>query len=144
MISFDTNILFAALEYSAPGHARAREFLSSYGKDKRVVLCELVLVELYCLLRNPVLGKNPLSAGDAVNAIQKLRHHRVWRTVDYSPDIAQKVWEAASNAGFAYRKIYDTRIALSLRHHGVTEFATRNTADFQGFGFRRVWDPMID
>lgn len=27
-------------------------------------------------------------------------------------------------------------------HHGVTEFATRNTADFGGFGFARVWDPL--
>jgi predicted nucleic acid-binding protein len=34
------------------------------------------------------------------------------------------------------------RLALTLRHHGVTEFATANPRDFQGFGFTRVWNPL--
>jgi uncharacterized protein len=33
-------------------------------------------------------------------------------------------------------------IALTLRHHGVSEFATRNVKDFQSFGFAKVWDPI--
>jgi hypothetical protein len=33
-------------------------------------------------------------------------------------------------------------LAYSLRHHGVTEFATRNLDHFQDFGFSRVWDPL--
>ena len=28
------------------------------------------------------------------------------------------------------------------RHHGVSEFATRNVSDFRDFGFARVWDPL--
>ena len=27
-------------------------------------------------------------------------------------------------------------------NHGVTEFATANVKDFQGFGFTRVWNPL--
>jgi len=143
MISFDTNIVFSALESTEPGHLRARELLNQYADNERVALCELVLMEVYCLLRNPAVAKRPLSAEDAVMAIQRLRHHKTWRTVDYVPDVAQAVWTVASKPGFAFRKIYDTRIALTLRHHGVTEFATRNTRDFQGFSFKKVWDPLV-
>jgi hypothetical protein len=31
---------------------------------------------------------------------------------------------------------------LTLRHHGVTEFATRNETHFTGFGFNRLWNPL--
>lgn len=43
-----------------------------------------------------------------------------------------------------YRVLFDARLALTLRHHGVTELATCNTKDFQGYGFTRVWDPLAD
>ncbi len=32
---------------------------------------------------------------------------------------------------------------ISLRHHGVTEFASRNEAHFADFGFSRVWNPLL-
>lgn len=142
MISFDTNIIFPALEASAPTHQQARAFLGSYANDQKVALCELVLAEVYCLLRNPAVVNRPLSAEVAAQAIMKLRHHRHWRMIDYVPDIAGKVWAEAAKPGFAFRKIYDARIALTLRHHGVTSLATRNIKDFEGFGFQRVWDPL--
>ncbi|MFM8358316.1 MAG: hypothetical protein ACKOET_07130 [Verrucomicrobiota bacterium] len=31
----------------------------------------------------------------------------------------------------------------ALRHDGVTEFATANVKDFEGFGFERVWNPLL-
>jgi predicted nucleic acid-binding protein len=39
--------------------------------------------------------------------------------------------------------IFDARLALTLRHHGVTEFATRNENHFAGFGFTRLWNPLL-
>jgi toxin-antitoxin system PIN domain toxin len=142
MISFDTNILFAALESSARGHSQARDLLIEYEGNERVALCELVLLELYCLLRNSAVVRKPLPAESAVAVIQELRHHRRWRVIDYAAEVADKVWVHSSKPGFAFRRIYDVRIALTLRHHGVTDFVTGNTADFQGFGFRRLWDPL--
>jgi hypothetical protein len=44
--------------------------------------------------------------------------------------------------GAGRRIIFDARLALTLRHHGVTEFATRNQAHFTPFGFHRVWNPL--
>ena len=41
-----------------------------------------------------------------------------------------------------FRRIIDARLALTLRHHEATEFATSNPRDFQGFGFTRVWNPL--
>ena len=52
------------------------------------------------------------------------------------------VWVLAAESGFARRRIIDARLALTLRHHGVTEFATRNVRDFESFGFERVWSPI--
>ena len=43
---------------------------------------------------------------------------------------------------FARRRVYDARLALSLRRQGVTEFATANVKDFEGFGLARVWNPL--
>ena len=34
--------------------------------------------------------------------------------------------------------------SLTLLRQGVDEFATVNTKDFQGFGFRRVWNPLTE
>lgn len=34
------------------------------------------------------------------------------------------------------------RPALMLRHPGVTEFATANVKDFEGFDFTRVWNAL--
>ena len=141
MLAFDTNILFAALEATAPDHAKAREFLESHRADDAVVLCELVLVELYLLLRNPVVVVNPLSAHEACQLILTLRRNPRWRLVENAP-VMDAVWTKAGRDPYARRKVIDARLALTLRHHGVTDFATVNLAAFGGFGFRRVWNPL--
>jgi len=141
MLSIDTNILFAALEATAPHHERARAFLESHHDNGSMVVCELVLVELYLLLRNPAVVTNPLSAGIAGRLIAEFRHHPRWRLVENAPVMAA-VWDQAGRDPFARRKLIDVRLALTLRHHGVTEFATVNGADFRDLGFRRVWNPL--
>ena len=65
MISCDTNVLFAADNPDDPNHAIARRFIEGYASNMQFVLAEQVLVELYCLLRNPMIQKRPLSAAEA-------------------------------------------------------------------------------
>jgi uncharacterized protein len=142
MISFDTNILITALEKRLPGHEAARAFLDSMIHNDGVAVCELVLLELYTLLRNPKVCASPLDGPSAVAVVHAFRSHPAWCVLDYDKDIAGTVWEKAKMLP-ARLQIYDTRLALTLRHHGVTEFATRNVKDFQGFGFKRVWDPCV-
>ena len=50
--------------------------------------------------------------------------------------------QQAATPGIARRRIYDTRTALCLRSFGITEFATANVKDFDGFGFKDVWNPI--
>lgn len=145
MISCDTNVLFAALEATRPGHQKARAFLESHRDDREFAMCELVLVELYLLVRNPVICRKALGAREAVAVIRQLTANPAWSLVDYpAPEHAlpRRLWQLAESADFPRRRIIDARLALALRHHGVTEFATSNVRDFQGFGFRRVWDPL--
>jgi predicted nucleic acid-binding protein len=114
----------------------------SFQQNEDVVLCELVLLEVYALLRNPTVCTHPLSARAAADAVQALRHHPNWRIVDYDAQVADELWEVAGSKGFPYRRLFDARLALTLRHHGVTELASRNVKDFRRFGFERVWDPF--
>jgi uncharacterized protein len=144
MISCDTNILFPACDATAANHQAARTFLAHYSNDAQFCLCEQVLMELYVLLRNPAVCRTPLSATDAIAVVQSFRSNPHWRIVDVVLDasISDMVWQQAGQDGFAYRRIFDVRLAATLLHHGVTDFATRNSMDFAGMGFARVWNPF--
>ena len=72
MTSCDTNVLFVALEASRPGHATAREFLEERKDDSNFALCELVLMELYVLLRNPAVARCPLGGAEAASTGARL------------------------------------------------------------------------
>ncbi|MCX6937501.1 MAG: PIN domain-containing protein [Verrucomicrobia bacterium] len=145
MTSIDTNLLFYALQVTCPEHTRARDFLNAQTTRTDFALCELVLTELYVQLRNPATARQPLTPEAAVALIQRFRTHPTWSLLDYpgyDSGAADALWQHAAAPQFARRRIYDARLALTLRHHGVTEFATANVKDFADFGFTRVWNPL--
>lgn len=43
---------------------------------------------------------------------------------------------------FPRRRTYDHALAVTLKCHGVTEFYTRNVADFRTAGFTAVINPI--
>jgi hypothetical protein len=55
----------------------------------------------------------------------------------------KEVLPIAEKEGFARRRIFDVRLTKTLQAHGVTEFATANTKNFEGLGFQRVWNPLV-
>lgn len=144
MIAFDTNILFPALEESHGNHRAARNFLKEIQNQALpVVLCELVLVEIYVLLRNLAICRNPLSHPQALQIIDHLRTNPAWRLVDYPGGLMDKIWKSPSTQpNSPRRRIFDTRLAITLLHHGVTHFATTNIKDFQDFPFDKLWTPF--
>ncbi len=146
MISFDTNLLLYSLNRDCPEYPAARAFFDSLPAATGAVgICELVLLELYVLLRNPAVLKHPLDAPDAASLVQPFRRHPTWRLIDYPGDasaVMQEVWRFAAQPNVGRRVVFDARLALTLRHHGVTEFASRNDTHFGGFGFTRVWNPL--
>lgn len=146
MLSIDTHILLYALNEDAPRHATAYTWLSSIPREEEVAISEFILAELYGLLRNPAVLKYPLPTDEAVETIQAYRAHPRWRLIGFpteeSRSLHDRVWQRARSTGFAFRKLYDTRSAITMTAQGVTEFATVNVADFEGLGFRRVWNPL--
>lgn len=143
MIGIDTNILAYARIGTSPLHQAAVRFLEEFGGNQEVVISELVLMELYLLLRNEKVLSPPLSASEAVAECHILRSHPRWQLVD-SAEVMKEVWPIAANEGFARRRIFDVRLAKTLQAHGVTEFATANVRDFEDLGFQRVWNPLKD
>lgn len=141
MLSFDTNIAVYAANSSSTYHAQAVAFIQSLAARKDVAICELVLVELYLKLRNEKIFSRPLSAERAAAVCQAYRRNRSWVLIESGP-VMETVWQQAAHRQFAFRQIIDLRLALTLRHHGVTEFATANEKDFQSTGFSRVWNPL--
>jgi toxin-antitoxin system PIN domain toxin len=142
MLSFDTNIAVHAANAASPFHARAVEFIQSLAVRKDVANCELVLVEPYLKLRNEKIFSRPLSAAQAAAVCQSYRKNRSWMLIESAP-VMPKVWRQAALGGFPFRRIIDLRLALTLRHHGVTEFATSNEKDFKDVGFSRLWNPLV-
>jgi len=147
VLSVDTNILLPAVETRNAEHAKSARFLNGLQARDDVVLSELVLLELYVLLRNPAVLVKPLSASVATDVCQAFRHHPRWQVIGFpesSREFHDAFWPRLAEKTFARRRAYDWRIALTLVKQGVEEFATVNTKDFEGFGFRRVWNPLRD
>ncbi|OGQ11975.1 MAG: hypothetical protein A2138_15315 [Deltaproteobacteria bacterium RBG_16_71_12] len=139
--AIDTNILLYGLNAHAPEHAKARAFMEASQDDPDFVLSELILVELYVLLRNPAVMSVAQQADVAASIVEELRKHPTWQLVDHDTEVMGEVWKRAKTLSVRNR-IFDVRLALGLRRHGVTRFATRNIRDFQGFGFDEVFDPI--
>lgn len=143
MLSIDTNVLLYAQNRDCPEHEAAAAFLADCAQRADVAICELVLMELYQLLRNPAVLTRPLDGPDAAGVCQVFRGNRRWALIENAP-VMNEVWALAATPGIARRHLFDARLALTLRHHGVDEFATRNISDFTDFGFATVWDPITD
>ncbi|MEI8246687.1 MAG: TA system VapC family ribonuclease toxin [Lentisphaerota bacterium] len=141
MLSCDTNILFYSLNAACPENEKARHFLESNAENEKFAICELTLIELYVLLRNPKMNRHPASAQQAVSIIHRFRTNPYWQVIDYPGSLMEEIWNYAGRNGSAYRSIFDARIALTLLHHNVKEFATANIKDFKSFPFARVWNP---
>ena len=145
MMSLDTNLLLPSLVEDHDSHPAALEFVQSLTEREDVLISEFVLLELYGLLRNPCVLSKPLDAPHAVTICEHFRRHPRWRLVGFTAEsrmLHDKLLKTLREGSFARRRAYDIRLALTLIQHGVTDFATVNVKDFQGLGFRRVWDPL--
>ena len=145
MLSIDTNILLHAFNEDSPSHKPAYAWITSMQREEGVAISEFILAELYGLLRNPAVLKRPLAADEAVEVVQAYRSHPRWRLIGFPAEsrlLHDALWRRATTRNFAFRRLYDTRSALTMIAQGVTEFATANLKDFEGVGFGKVWNPL--
>ena len=141
MLSIDANLLLYAFNSDSPWFVESRSWLTSIQADEDVAISEFILAEFYGLLRNRAVLAHPLSAEEAVELVQTFRRHPRWRLIGFPDEgraLHDTLWQKARANDFAFRKLYDTRSALTMIAQGVTDFATVNLKDFQGLGFEKV------
>lgn len=113
-----------------------------------MLISELVLAELYVLLRNPAVLVRPLNEREAGGVVAAYRQHPRWSVAGFPGSTGRalhdELWRRASRPPFARRRLYDVRLGLSLRAAGVVQFATANVGDFGDLGFARVWNPLTE
>ena len=143
IIGIDTNILLYALNPLSAWHRGAVEFLNQHfgSSTTRVAITDYVLMELYVLLRNPAVMAEPLSAKAARDLVVSYWTIPNVMRLENAP-IMDQVWAMAGNRDYPRRQVFDARLGLTLRHGGVTHFATANVKDFKGLGFEKVWNPL--
>lgn len=143
ILSADTNLFLYAANPVSPYHVAAQEFFAEQAAGGgRFLVCGLVLVEIYMQLRNPAVFRTPKAPEEAAEFCQILWNNPGWEHADYEPDVGKPLWKWAAETTGGFRQIIDVRLALTLRHHGVTHFATDNEGHFGGFGFEKVWSPL--
>ena len=55
-----------------------------------------------------------------------------------------ELWNLASTPGLARQRLFDARPAYCLLHQGVSHLATFNVEDYEGLGFERVDNPLLE
>ena len=143
MRSCDTNILFYAFHSGCRENGAARDYLGRVAKDADFLICELVLIELYVLLRNPKLIDRPLTPPEAAGYCQspaaqpEVGHHRLSGRLDGSGLAhVRRTWVRLPGKSSTHDSLWPCSIT------GVVEFATRNTAHFEPYGFDLLLNPI--
>ena len=143
MISCDTNILVLAYNESSPEQPAAFSFLEENLRNRDFAISELVLTELYVVLRSSAVLPQPMNGPEAVEVVSEIRANRYWTILKGTIDVSDRVWKKAKEVDFPRRAIFDARIAYSLSADGVKRFATKNVKDFARFDTFEVFDPLI-
>lgn len=143
MKSLDTNILLYAINEDCAEHEACRNLVQVALKDSSSwIIADQVWFELYRLLRNPSVLKHPLSPEKATASIAWYRDRSGWLRCAWEPEIMATALPFFRDPDFPARRVFDLVLALTLLHNGVTEFATRNTRDFEAFGFATLVNPL--
>lgn len=143
MKGVDTNILIYAFNTGSPFHGKAsavmKEICSAPGEW---MIADQVLWEYYRVLRNAKLLPHPCSAEEAANQIRFIREELGVACCAYDTKLYSEVIAILGKPKFAAQRTHDVVLAVTLRHHGVTEFYTSNTKNFSDLGFKRVINPI--
>lgn len=144
MNSGDTNLLLYAMNRGCAEHAAAKAWLeAALAEPREWIFSDQVLFELYRLLRHPKVMAKPLPAPEALAQIAWFREETGFLHCGYEESHWAGVLQAlASQTKRSGLLVHDAVLAETLRAQGVTRFYTRNVADFSGFGFFEVVNPL--
>lgn len=133
MTGVDTNVLVDYLVGQQAGHARARAWLD--GGEGPLATTAINVGEVLRLLSHPRVFARPTTLAVAVEAVASLLDQRAIRLLDESPEWLKDLRTLAENhASLRGNEVFDARIALCLRWHGVRRICTHDQ-DFDKYGF---------
>jgi predicted nucleic acid-binding protein len=143
MKSLDTNILLYAADEDCREHDAAIRLLNdALGSPAEWMLSDQVLFEMYAGLRHPGVFAKPLSAAEAARRVAFLRDESGFSFCCHELRSWSTIHAGLSASAFPRRRTYDLVLAVTLRSNGVTDFYTRNVADFRDAGFDRIINPI--
>lgn len=136
MIALDTNILVYLLVSSQPEHFRAKAWLAQ--NEDALVITHTNVGEVLRLLTHPRVFSHPLDLRKAIRLLKQFIEN--FSVVILSDD--DEWWQSLSslietNPGIRGNEIFDARIALCLRYHGVQRICTLDS-DFVKYRFLKV------
>ena len=144
MNSLDTNVLVHALDGESPFHKQCFPIYERLMRERGTwLVADQTYFELYRLLRNPVVFRNPLTTAQATRTIEQIRDHSGAMHCAYDSKLWPKVMGLLRR--FPDRKgilVFDATLAVTLHGKRVKTFYTRNTSDFLEFGLFHVVDPV--
>jgi predicted nucleic acid-binding protein len=141
--SLDTNVLLYAADEDCREHAAAIRLVNeALGSPAEWMLADQVLFEMYAGLRHPGVFAKPLSAAQAARRVAFLREESGFSFCCHELRSWPMIHAGLSAPAFPRRRTYDLVLAVTLRVNGVTEFYTRNVADFRDAGFTGLVNPI--
>jgi len=143
MNSLDTNILVYAINADCVEHEKAKAvYAEMLAAPHDWILSDQVLFEFYRILRNPKALGNPLSHEGALNQIVFLREKTGVLHCTYEVSFWGNFLSGFSKNAKTATHVFDHILGVTLLSNGVDTFYTRNTKDFEQFGFPRITNPI--
>ena len=143
MKSLDTNLLLYAINEDCPEHEACADLVRhALAEPESWIVADQVWFELYRLLRNPAVLTHPLDAPDAAGTVSWYRNKSGWLHCAWECDMMPRLAELWKRESFPARRGFDLVLAATLSQNGVKQLYTRNTKDFDDFGFFAVTNPL--
>ena len=136
MTGIDTNILVDLLVSSTPSHARSLEAVTQI--EDELCTTPTNIGECLRLITHPKVFPKPLTISRAVSVLgQALDYYKI-RILEESTDWWKSLDKIEKEIpGLRGNEVFDARIALCLKFHGVKRIYTRD-ADFKKYSFLKV------
>jgi len=136
VIALDTNILIYLLVSSQPEHLRAKQWLEQ--NTASLATTHTNIGETLRLLTHPRVFSRPLDLERAVMLLDGfLTEFDVATLTDSERWWTELVPQSEGARYLRGNEVFDARIALCLRHHGISKICTLDS-DFEKYPFLKI------
>lgn len=136
MIAIDTNIIVHLLVRSQKEHGRVRKWFETV--EGRLATTATNLAEALRLLTHPRVFPSPLSLVEAIDLVREFIEKCDMIILEEADDWWLDLMELARQIPtLRGNEVFDARIALCLRYHGIKEICTLDS-DFSKYPFLKI------